>query len=288
MTESNTGAKRPHEAIDDETSEASIDPNNISELGQQHDMRTAVSGRTFGGAPHQTTAYFKDLERYLIKHITESDVVAGAVAWLTSESIIATLAQKRCALVVQKEDFLRPDLPSSGTGDLAQKLAALYTTIKHGIEKQHLAEFMVSHVSSNLSLDDPIRCVGNLNTDKNPAHPKMHNKFLVFCKERMVERQLNPTTGEFEWTDKSIPYGEWTSEMDTDNTEWFYEIHPYAVWTGSFNFTQVATHSFENAVYIENDEIATAYMMEFGHIYALSEPLNWQSEWMEPQFRIGT
>lgn len=88
----------------------------------------------------------------------------------------------------------------------------------------------------------------------------MHNKFLVFARS-------NP-----EWpkTDSAPP------------------VIPYAVWTGSFNVTANATRSFENAVVIRDETVSAAYLKEFGQILALSEPLDWNSDWISPQWRIGT
>lgn len=105
-----------------------------------------------------------------------------------------------------------------------------------------------------------IRCVGNHNADKNPAHPRMHNKFIVFCK--IVKNKIDR--------------GGWS------------EIEPESIWTGSFNFTNNAGNSFENAVLLKNKKIAMAYLKEFGQIAALSEPLDWQSKWMTPEWRLGS
>jgi hypothetical protein len=50
----------------------------------------------------------------LIRLIRQADIVLGCVAWVTSESILKALAEKKgVSLIVQKEDFLRPDLMSS-------------------------------------------------------------------------------------------------------------------------------------------------------------------------------
>ncbi len=84
----------------------------------------------------------------------------------------------------------------------------------------------------------------------------MHNKFLVFARI--------------------------THEQDRDT------ITPYAVWTGSFNFTVNAVASLENALYLTSPEIVGAFFEEFGQIMALSEPLDWESDWMTPEWRIGT
>lgn len=63
---------------------------------------------------------------------------------------------------------------------------------------------------------------------------------------------------------------------------------PYAVWTGSYNFTQTAGMSMENAVYIEDKIIAKRYYDEWFHAFMLSESLDWRSRWCEPQYRIGS
>lgn len=74
-----------------------------------------------------------------------------------------------------------------------------------------------------------------------------------------------------------------------DNEQIYHaDYKPYAVWTGSFNFSDNGTKSFENAVVIEDVAIAEAYLEEWGQIAALSEPLDWSSEWMAPEWRIGT
>ncbi len=113
-------------------------------------------------------------------------------------------------------------------------------------------------IASDPSIE-AVRCVGNHNRDKKPAFPRMHNKFLVFAK-------VSPGSDEHE------------SET----------IEPYAVWTGSFNFTKNATKSLENALYITEPSIVKAFFDEYGQIAAVSEPLDWTSDWAEPEWRIGT
>jgi hypothetical protein len=74
--------------------------------------------------------YFRDLEKHLTRHIREAPMVLGCVAWLTSEHILKALAQVRggVALVVQKEDFLRPDL--GATADWKSRLRASYDALR--------------------------------------------------------------------------------------------------------------------------------------------------------------
>ena len=56
--------------------------------------------------------YLRDLASKLIEHIHASTLIVGCVAWLTNSRILQALSEVQggVALVVQKEDFLRPDL----------------------------------------------------------------------------------------------------------------------------------------------------------------------------------
>jgi phosphatidylserine/phosphatidylglycerophosphate/cardiolipin synthase-like enzyme len=86
----------------------------------------------------------------------------------------------------------------------------------------------------------------------------MHNKFVLFCNVKEAEGDGFP------------------------------EITPYAVWTGSFNFSKNATFSFENAVVLTDQAVVQSYYREWGQILALSEPLNWEDPWCAPEWRIGS
>ena len=192
--------------------------------------------------------YFRNLTEHLVKHIEEADVILGCVAWLTSDRILDALAQKNdVSIVVQKEDFLRPDMghSSSWKYDLRLKYEALRTDLY----RYSLTENIICSLNvCSDSMLNTIRCAGNHNREKLPAAPRMHNKFLVFAKR---ER----------------------------NEEYFDRVSPYAVWTGSFNFSKNAGMSLENALYITDETIARAYYREYGQIYAISEPLDWESDW---------
>jgi len=200
----------------------------------------------------KATAYFRDLPRHLINHINQADVVLGCVAWLTHDEILDAMAGARCSLVVQKEDFLRPDMNAAGDRWKA-RLRDKYSHIG-GLGRPMVAPDL--SYCSDPALDG-VRCVGNHNSSRLPAFPRMHNKFVVFAKCRI-----------------------------DDNSE--YSITPYATWTGSFNFTKNGGASLENALYVESQDIAQAYFQEYRHILALSEPLDWESEWVAPQWRIGS
>lgn len=215
-----------------------------------------------------TCVYFDNLEQKLIEHIQEADVCLGCVAWLTNKAILDELAKKRrVSIIVQKEDFLRPDYNFTTASNFVwkQRLHNLYKDLPSGVEtysfygeayggKVYEPELYsppcrdFSEISTRSTWQtEAVRCMGNYNSSKNPAFPRMHHKFLLFCHKKA-----------------------------------------YAVWTGSFNFTENATRSMENALYITEPSIVDAYWQEWAYIFALSEQLNWDSEWSLPEFRVGT
>jgi hypothetical protein len=201
----------------------------------------------------EISVFFRDIQKCLLTQIKEADAVFGCVAWLTDFQVIEALSHKKLvSIIVQKEDFLRPDLGEDPTG-WKQKLRVGYDSIPKMASRDQF-DNILRYISTNSDLAiDPIRCVGNHNKDKTPAFPRMHNKFLIFAKVN-------------------------------DNAS----VVPYSIWTGSFNLTKNAGVSLENAVIIKKQEIVNAYVQEFGQICALSEPLDWTSTWVEPQWRMGT
>lgn len=200
---------------------------------------------------------FRNLQERLVDFIREFDVLIGAVAWVTDEVIIDQLASKRVALIVQKEDFLRPDL-----GGSKSKLRRLYDSLASGLVTIEMPAPTNRLLGGMPFAIDPIRCVGNFNRSKSPAFPRMHNKFLIGCD--YIDNEL------------CDPMAEYNS------------ISPRAVWSGSYNFTVNALSGFENAIIIRDTRIASAYLQEWAQIFTLSEALDWSSDWIQPQYYIGT
>lgn len=204
---------------------------------------------------------FRNQKERLLKKISEYNCIVGCVAWLTDFDILNALSEvDRVAIVVQKEDFLRPDLNAGK--DWKFMLRHSYDKLK-----SHGGRFAWPGLMAKLSVcsDDtiqPIRCIGNHNSNKEPTFPRMHNKFLVFS--NFIEDNA------------PLPKGYSATLINRE------------VWTGSYNLTKNAAKSLENAVLIRNDNVAKAYYDEFCQIFALSEPLDWESEWCAPEFRIGT
>lgn len=203
------------------------------------------------------TVYFRNIQERLIENIEKADAVFGAVAWLTSFDILDALAKvENVSLIVQKEDFLRPDL---GVKDNWKKeLRKKYLNLKCDLTRYSFDNLLRSMSFACDPSMDPVRCVGNHNRDKNPAFPRMHNKFVIFSKIEGEDQSGNEI------------------------------IKPYSVWTGSFNFTKNAGKSLENALLLSQTDVVKAFYKEFGQIAAMSEPLDWESDWAAPEWRIGS
>lgn len=198
------------------------------------------------------------IEAFVISKIKEYDAVCGCVAWLTNKNIINELSKKKnCQLLVQKEDFLRPD----NNVKTKPQYWKLYKKIK-GIEyKEHFG------LSFDFCACEPIegvRCVGTYNKSTR-TYEKMHHKFIVLYEE----------------TEQMVEFGE---------NEYYPRAYfiPKAVITGSFNYTDNGTNSLENVIYIKDEDVARFYHNEYYHVLMLSEKLDWTSNYSEPQFRIGT
>ncbi len=197
---------------------------------------------------------FRHHQTRLVQEIDRVAVVLGCVAWLTDSVVLQALARRtQVNIVVQKEDFLKPDLGQTW----AQNLRALYAALPSPLMRYSLP----GGVSSLNYAGDPsiaaVRCVGNHNREKRAAWPRMHNKFLIFC-------DLEPDA-----------HGGQT-------------VVPRRVWTGSYNISLNAAASWENAVLIDNPDVADAFAREFGQILTFSEALDWTSDWVAPEYRIGS
>lgn len=203
---------------------------------------------------------FKNLEPRLLEIIKEYEngAIFGCVAWLTSIPILKSLSKcNNVQIVVQKEDFLRPDLNQSKQNNWKKELRDHYGALNCKLERHLFREPMGLLSFACDPTVDPVRCVGNHNSEKTSAFPRAHHKFLVFCK---IVNEI--------------------------------EYKPVALWTGSFNFTKNATNSFENALYFTEitgtNPIINAYLNEHHQIFALSEKLDWENDWVTPEFRLGT
>lgn len=204
--------------------------------------------------------FFKSLDAHLIEKISEADAVVGCVAWLTHQGILSQLASvpHGVSIIVQKEDFLRPDKQSES--DYHARLHRQYLSLNpiSGPNDAQIERVSSSLLSGNKEswVDISVRCVGFAKQPNELVLPRMHHKFLVFCKYH-------------------------------DDFENYWNYYPYAVWTGSFNMTHNGTQSIENAVYIEDKKIAKAYFSEWFNMLLISENLDWTRKYCDPDIQMN-
>lgn len=201
----------------------------------------------------QAQVFFNGLEEKLIEKINQYPVVVGCVAWLTNENILEALADKdKVSIIIQKEDFLRPD---SGSWS-GEKLRRLYQALPNGVEVGDIPDVNVACGWQTA----PIRWAGVTTESRLKAQPRMHHKFLVFC------------------------------EQEKPNNGCFGRLIPKAVWTGSFNLTHNATNSIENALFLTGFDVVNRYFLEWQHVFLISEDIPfyaWYDKFCD-YLRIGT
>ena len=256
----------------------SINLNNlyVNTGGDEHtSLLTDNSTSSFDG---HVSVYFRDVRAHLIQHISEFRYVFGCVAWLTDLSVMQQLhACDGVSVVIQKEDFLRPDITtqSGWTSQLRHAYGQLPSVCRWSLAGDY------SSGTSYVPDESAVRCAGVQNAARQSAWPRMHNKFLVFCSAKPSHHASCTDLVCYCGADQKV--GPWRGEAT-------YGIRytPEAVWTGSFNMSVNASLSLENGVFIRDLKIADAYFKEFQQIYGASEPLDWEHTWVAPEFRIGT
>lgn len=202
-------------------------------------------------------AVFHGLEARLCAEIKKWPFVFGCMAWLTNEAVLKSLATRSAvSIIVQKEDFLRPDNGGPDKGRLRQLYYALPSTERWGLE--------TAYSTSGDPTLPAVMCAGLRGEGQRTTIPRMHNKFLVFCD---ADRKTFSLGG----------------------VEYHEDIYrAKAVWTGSFNATTNGEKSLENAVIIRDATIAEGYLEEFKGILGIAECLDWQASWICPEYRLGT
>lgn len=204
-------------------------------------------------------AYCIDLEYRMCQFISRAQFVFGCMAWLTNGRVIRQLAglEYGCQIVVQKEDFLRPD---GGDANSRSSLHQRYAGLRCSFPREDLVDSTRTLSREASQRVQPVRCMGLADKSRR-AMPRMHHKFLVACD---------------------------VTRTEDENGDEHFRPRPMAVWTGSFNATENGERSLENAVVIHSPKIARAYAEEWSHVFALSEPLDWSSRYVDPEWRIGS
>lgn len=239
-----------------------------------NDDGTQISQEDFSTESGTVNVIFRNhLENLaeLIQHAARMNLICvGAIAWLTDPHILYQLTKLRTHIIVQKEDFLRPDVDQDNPYS-EMLLRTSYEDIK-GLETRYDLPGIYSKLSyATDPILEGVRCLGN-RPEPGVASPKMHNKFFVFSS---IDMTCPPNCTSKE-RDELCP--------NAHQRQW----QPQFVWTGSYNVTISGRNSWENSLIIQDVTIAQAYLDEWCQLLALSEQLDWEDPYVTPQWRIGT
>ena len=196
--------------------------------------------------------YFKNIENIICEKIKKHKYIVGCVAWLTNKKILKELSNKdkEVLIIVQDEDFLRPDTYFDGNKEKFKKTILKYYNKIKGNHTTTLADLGISY---GFSPDSGIRRCGFINKDKLPAFPRMHNKFIVLGNDEPI--------------------------MDLDSGLICDHRNYTEVITGSFNYTENSTNSLENIICVKDKKIVNSYYAQFGEIALISVELDWEGDW---------
>ncbi len=150
------------------------------------------SQQDFSTETELTRVIFKNLASEVIRQINNHEAMVGCVAWLTEGNILAALANRPSLIIVQKEDFLRPDGPFD-----KEHLRRSYKNIP-ALDRSQVDGLRLSYGGDPGS--EAVRCVG-VRPSRQTTNARMHHKFAVFGK--LVDGAFVPQTvltGSFNWT----------------------------------------------------------------------------------------
>jgi phosphatidylserine/phosphatidylglycerophosphate/cardiolipin synthase-like enzyme len=222
---------------------------------------------------------FRNHKRRLLQLLDEARreqlVCLGAVAWVTDCDILDAMADIPTSLVVQKELNLRSDHRSARNPGWDARLREHYAALAASDRNNDL--FIRQNFPSPLGdltlLGDQrisgVRCFGTRTVadEGGVQDPLMHNKFVIFAR---LSFEPAPVQKSEDYLDGKV---RWEQIL---------------VWTGSCNLSRTSTRSRENAVIIRDPKIAGAAFREWLDLMSLSEPLDWGSEDVHPQWRQDT
>lgn len=195
---------------------------------------------------------FYDIEKSIIEMIMNYSVVVGCAYNFSNTSIIDALSKKgskSCIIVDKIEVGSRTRFYK----ETRNKITPFDFDIGSLPPLFSCVDLEIPKVKNSESL----RVFGEQSTpykQHQKKKPRLHHKFLVF------------------------------GELDKFNS-----FTPRAVITGSFNFSQNAISSRENAVIFKNEYIAKSFYDEWAGCFMLSESiLKYNKSKMEPEFLTGT
>jgi hypothetical protein len=233
------------------------------------------------------TAFFRPIKPHLLECIQNADKIYGCIAWLTDSDILDALSKKQCAFVVNKEEFI---YPKNCWDTLKRKLKVLkkfdvplsysewiedgYTTVEANqpltstdeTKYNHMFDtfFSGKYLSTYQKMIKTIKCSDSNLTISENGTPEFH----LLCKSKLAGKRIDPV--------RCLGILKSDSDMLNvprmhDKFMVFIKNQEWSVWTGSFNCSFNSNNSIENAVLIQDNTIARAYLEEWQQIFVVSE-----------------
>jgi hypothetical protein len=220
--------------------------------------------------------HYTGLHSKLVNRLGRSGVqfALGCPSWLRSWQVLEKLEQipYGVALVVQKEEYLRSDLP--GHPDYGTENAKRRVKYKQFFCKPRIWDFPESVCPGGIlphlvGLQDgriePIRCFGvcpkKIDLTNTYRAPTMHHKFLVFC--RCAELPPDQCVGGRR-----------------------YHIEPFMAWYGSSNMTNAGSRSLDVITESRDRETIDGLVRAWSYVLAMSEPMEWRYRDIHQPYRV--
>lgn len=197
--------------------------------------------------PRGIKVLFDGIEEEVCDQIADCEVVVGCGYKLTNSNIITALMDKKATCIVldkksvlEKRKFyenLNSKLTAYAFSPSRIDSPYFFVPLKFKDKEQKNDHSIRMFGLSVKPYEDEF--TGEYGSQKAKRHPLFHHKFLVFC--RLDE---------------------------------FGHVWANSVLTGSYNFTENANYSRENAILIEDKNIATGFLSEWQRCVVLSESFN--------------
>ena len=186
---------------------------------------------------------FDNLQERLATEIRNAEAVFVAAGWLGDPQLLQALTEcPHVGAIVTKDRMLRrgaADDPTTPAPHLAT-LRALQAVAAKRVRVGGLLPFDEGRLLLTSPKGEPVEWTSGLRCFGQVDHLDLHHKFVVFG----------------------------AAAADGDGRVAY---TPSRVWTGSFNFTRGSSGRCENAVIIDDPNVANAYLIEWCQLLSLSE-----------------
>ena len=203
----------------------------------------------------ETEVFFDNISGELKKRISEADAVLGCICYITDTTVLEELSRKDCKIIMQKPKKSEEKETKSFGRDSILMLSSI---LNNSVNYSKIEHFPKDHFT--LDQTAPLRMIGS-----EAGYSLMHHKFMIFL--RHVETY-----------DKN----------EVKDQESAFTLKPYAVWTGSFNFTYNASRNLENAVLIKDELVVLKYLEEYAFCLSVSEAVETYSSELLPDLTPGS